>query len=137
MKNIRHGITKSAKVFVVLSEYALESGYIRLEIKIAHRFGIDKNKNLLIPVLLAECDIPDELMILTYIDAREGVDEETWWPKLLSAVEANEQGSTPLLTELGWIGNRKTCTNCSIEPSSKNCDRIPTAHVKKYFVIQE
>ncbi|KAL3842916.1 hypothetical protein ACJMK2_020891, partial [Sinanodonta woodiana] len=86
--NIKYGIKNSEKVVCVLSKEGLDSEYLRLETEMAHKESIDKRDNLLIPVLLDDCEIPEELKLLTYIDARKEISETTWWPKLIAAIEA-------------------------------------------------
>ncbi|KAL3842913.1 hypothetical protein ACJMK2_020888 [Sinanodonta woodiana] len=91
--NIKFGIKNSEKVVCVLSKEGLDSEYLRLETEMAHKEGIDKRENLLIPVVLDDCEIPDELKLLTYIDARKEFSERTWWPKLIAAIEAKAECS--------------------------------------------
>ncbi|KAL3842904.1 hypothetical protein ACJMK2_020879 [Sinanodonta woodiana] len=87
ISNIKFGIKNSEKVVCVLSKEGLDSEYLRLETEMAHKEGIDKRENVLIPVLLDDCEIPEELKLLTYIDARKANSETTWWPKLVAALE--------------------------------------------------
>ncbi|KAL3842897.1 hypothetical protein ACJMK2_020872, partial [Sinanodonta woodiana] len=86
--NIQFGIKNSEKVVCVLSKEGLDSGYLGFETQLAHKESIDRRENLLIPVLLDDCEIPDELKLLTYIDARKEISKKTWWPKLIAAIEA-------------------------------------------------
>ncbi|KAL3842185.1 hypothetical protein ACJMK2_020227 [Sinanodonta woodiana] len=88
MVNIKYGVKNSEKVVVVFSKEAMESHYVSLEAAIAYKLGLETRKNILIPVLLDDCVVPEEYLLMTYIDAREGVEEATWLPKLLKALES-------------------------------------------------
>ncbi|KAK3597602.1 hypothetical protein CHS0354_030146 [Potamilus streckersoni] len=88
MDNIKDGVMNSEKVVVVFSKESIDSYYVSLEAPIAYQQSLEKRKNLLIPVLLDDCDVPEEYKLLTYIDAREGVEETTWWPKLMKSIES-------------------------------------------------
>ncbi|KAL3842909.1 hypothetical protein ACJMK2_020884 [Sinanodonta woodiana] len=135
--NIKYGIKNSEKVVCVLSKEGLASEYLRLETEMAHKEGIDKRENLLIPVFLDNCEIPEELKLLTYIDARKEISETTWWPKLIAAIEAKEEysffkgrkeeetqyksGTQPTyqIKKLGSLETTFSCTKCSVESTSK------------------
>ncbi|KAK3597597.1 hypothetical protein CHS0354_030141 [Potamilus streckersoni] len=95
MDNIKDGVMNSEKVVVVFSKESIDSYYVSLEAEMAYQLSLEKRKNLLIPVLLDDCDVPEEYKLLTYIDAREGVEEITWWPKLMKSLESAKETSRP------------------------------------------
>ncbi|KAK3587387.1 hypothetical protein CHS0354_028763 [Potamilus streckersoni] len=132
MDNIKYGIKNSEKVVAVLSKEGLDSEYLRLETEMAHREGIDKRENLLIPVLLENCEIPEELKLLTYIDARKEINERIWWPKLIAAIESKEVQPTFYLYKLCSLETTFSCKQCSIQSTSKY---IPTELISKDEVV--
>ncbi|KAL3842886.1 hypothetical protein ACJMK2_020861 [Sinanodonta woodiana] len=135
--NIKFGIKNSEKVVCVLSKEGLDSGYLGFETELAHKESIDRRENLLIPVLLDDCEIPDELKLLTYIDARKEISEKTWWPKLIAAIEAkaecsffkgrkeeetkekSEKQPTYHFQKLCSVATTFICTQCSVQSTSK------------------
>ncbi|KAK3597598.1 hypothetical protein CHS0354_030142 [Potamilus streckersoni] len=134
MANIKDGVKNSEKVVVVFSKEALESHYVLLEAEMAHKLCLQRRKNLLIPVLLDDCDVPEEFMLLTYIDARDGVEETTWWPRLLKSIESTGESSrspfhiqeksaaadpTFAVSQLCSIETKYRCLRCSIQAVSK------------------
>ncbi|KAL3842908.1 hypothetical protein ACJMK2_020883, partial [Sinanodonta woodiana] len=134
--NIKYGIMNSEKVVSLLSNEGLDSGYLGLETEMAYKEAIDRRENLLIPVLLDDFEIPEELKLLTYIDARKEINETIWWPKLIAAIEAkaelsffkgrkeeerkdkSEHRPTNHLQQLCSLGTTFICTQCSIKKSS-------------------
>ncbi|KAL3842914.1 hypothetical protein ACJMK2_020889 [Sinanodonta woodiana] len=120
--NIKFGIKNSEKVVCVLSKEGLDSEYLRLETEMAHKEGIDKRENLLIPVVLDDCEIPDELKLLTYIDARKEISEKTWWPKLIAAIEAK--------AECSFFKGRKE------EETKEKSENQPRYHFQKLCSLQ-
>ncbi|KAL3842906.1 hypothetical protein ACJMK2_020881, partial [Sinanodonta woodiana] len=88
IRNIKYGITNSEKVVCVLSKEGLNSRFLEWETEMALKKSIDNRENLLIPVLLDDCEMPEELKLLTYIDARKDMNETSWLPKLIAAIES-------------------------------------------------
>ena len=72
IENIKYAITHSVKTLVMLSEEYNDSYWCQLEIEFALFMNMDMRENLLIPVLKENCEIPDYLKPLTYIDGRGG-----------------------------------------------------------------
>ncbi|KAL3842910.1 hypothetical protein ACJMK2_020885 [Sinanodonta woodiana] len=132
--NIKYGIMNSEKVVCVLSKEGLESEYLKFETELAHKESMDKRENLLIPVLLDVCEIPEELKLLTYIDARKEISETTWWPKLVAAIEAkakfsffkgikeeetSDNSENKYCQQLCSLETTFSCTQCSVQSTSK------------------
>ncbi|KAK3597601.1 hypothetical protein CHS0354_030145 [Potamilus streckersoni] len=119
MDNIKDGVMNSEKVVVVFSKEAIDSYYVLLEAAMAYQQSIENRKNLLIPVLLDDCAVPKEYMLLTYIDATKEVEETTWWHKLMKSIKSTEQASrSPFQVEGNNVAAGKTFAItqlCSIE----------------------
>ncbi|XP_067687204.1 uncharacterized protein [Haliotis asinina] len=71
---IQDGIMKSMKVVFILSPASMESQWCKYERNFAFGISVETNENLIIPVMLSQCDFPGILKTLNYIDVPAGED---------------------------------------------------------------
>ena len=85
LDNIKYFIENSNKIVIALSTQYLSSEWTKYETEIAQFRSIRLPHDLVVvPVVLARCDIPDRLSNITYLDATD--DESVWWNKLLQTI---------------------------------------------------
>ena len=91
--NITESITSSESVIFLLSPEFLEKHWAPWELKTAvYDFNASQkseNPKKIIPVLLEECKVPDELKIYTPIKMKDFVSKEDCWRKLATAVSVD------------------------------------------------
>ncbi|XP_046584434.1 uncharacterized protein LOC124291488 [Haliotis rubra] len=71
---IQTGIMSSMKVVFVLSPASMESRWCLYEQNFAFGISVETKENLIIPVMLSQCDFPGILKTLNYIDVPAGED---------------------------------------------------------------
>ncbi|CAH1269320.1 TLR2 [Branchiostoma lanceolatum] len=88
--NIEWAVANSRKILIVLSQNFLSSNWCKVELKAAIEKELSSDKYCVLPMLKSECEIPDELGHLTYLDCKDGtVDVGNNWCKveLKAAIE--------------------------------------------------
>ncbi|XP_078601101.1 tetratricopeptide repeat protein 22-like [Branchiostoma floridae x Branchiostoma japonicum] len=81
--NITEAIKQSAKVLIILTPNLVKSRWCEYEMKTAFHVSVEKGTKSVIPVLLMDCEVPDDLKNITYLDAREHFD----WEHLLRDIQ--------------------------------------------------
>ncbi|KAI8507926.1 hypothetical protein Bbelb_141660 [Branchiostoma belcheri] len=76
LDNITLAIKESAKVLVILTPDMVKSKWCKHEMKDALHAKVEEETETVIPVLLKDCEVPDEIKNITYLDAREHFDWE-------------------------------------------------------------
>ncbi|KAI8506278.1 hypothetical protein Bbelb_157050 [Branchiostoma belcheri] len=76
LDNITLSIKESAKVLVILTPDMVKSTWCKHEMKDALYAKVEEETETVIPVLLKDCEVPDEIKNITYLDAREHFDWE-------------------------------------------------------------
>ncbi|XP_046584436.1 uncharacterized protein LOC124291490 [Haliotis rubra] len=71
---IQTGIMSSMKVVFVLSPASMESRWCEYERNFAFGISVESKENLIIPVMLSQCNFPGILKTLNYIDVPAGED---------------------------------------------------------------
>ncbi|KAI8506276.1 hypothetical protein Bbelb_157030 [Branchiostoma belcheri] len=87
LDNITLSIKESAKVLVILTPDMVQSKWCKHEIKDALHAKVEEETETVIPVLLKDCEIPDEIKNITYLDAREHFD----WEHLLRDIQPDDE----------------------------------------------
>ncbi|XP_078608423.1 uncharacterized protein LOC144880232 [Branchiostoma floridae x Branchiostoma japonicum] len=70
--NIDWAVANSRKILIVLSQNFLSSNWCKVELKAAVEKELSSDKYCVLPMLKSECEIPDELAHLTYLDCTDG-----------------------------------------------------------------
>ncbi|XP_066289262.1 ankyrin repeat domain-containing protein 50-like [Branchiostoma lanceolatum] len=70
--NIDRAVANSRKILIVLSQNFLSSNWCKVELKAAIEKELSSDKYCVLPMLKSECEIPDELAHLTYLDCKDG-----------------------------------------------------------------
>ncbi|XP_019641753.1 PREDICTED: uncharacterized protein LOC109483216 [Branchiostoma belcheri] len=83
LDNITATIKQSAKVLVILTPDLLQSKWCKHEMKEALHAKVEEATESVIPVLLKDCEVPDEIKNITYLDARKHLD----WEHLLRDIQ--------------------------------------------------
>ncbi|KAI8519753.1 hypothetical protein Bbelb_030100 [Branchiostoma belcheri] len=83
LDNITAAIKQSAKVLVILTPDLLQSKWCKHEMKEALHAKVEEATESVIPVLLKDCEVPDEIKNITYLDARKHLD----WEHLLRDIQ--------------------------------------------------
>ncbi|XP_078684197.1 uncharacterized protein LOC144917763 [Branchiostoma floridae x Branchiostoma belcheri] len=81
--NIAKSIKRSAKVLVILTPDLVQSKWCKHEMKEAFHARVEEETETVIPVLLKDCEVPDEIKNITYLDARKHFD----WEHLLRDIQ--------------------------------------------------
>ncbi|XP_019626110.1 PREDICTED: tetratricopeptide repeat protein 22-like [Branchiostoma belcheri] len=81
--NITAAIEESAKVLVILTPDMVQSKWCKHEMKNALHAKVEEGSETVIPVLLKDCEVPDEIKNITYLDARRHFD----WDHLLRDIK--------------------------------------------------
>jgi hypothetical protein len=69
LENITEAITKSYKVILILTDHFIKSKWCEYEADQALIVrSLESKQNCVIPILLEECEIPNKLKLLTYLD---------------------------------------------------------------------
>lgn len=68
---IEHGVSEADYVVVILSPSSVKSGWVEREWKTKYWEEIEKNKTLVLPILIEDCRIPPLLKTKKYADFRE------------------------------------------------------------------
>jgi photosystem II stability/assembly factor-like uncharacterized protein len=82
---IAEGIIQSRCYVIILTPESVESKWVGYEIQRALELDVDSRKRFIIPVLLKECSIPEELAPLSYIDFSRGMKPQKF-EELLKAI---------------------------------------------------
>lgn len=99
-RNIEQAMTLSTKIIYVMSPHYVSSKMCLLETEIALKLYLQKNQlNIIIPVMIQTCDIPDCLLPIRYVDARKS--EEKWLPVLLSCLSESVMMKPPVILPEG------------------------------------
>ncbi|KAL3887955.1 hypothetical protein ACJMK2_000340, partial [Sinanodonta woodiana] len=80
-------IKNAYKTVLVMTREAFKSRFVQHEIQMAINHGFNEDKNCVVPVLVEDCEIPEYLKVLTYVDARDNNKRNIWWPKLLMELD--------------------------------------------------
>ncbi|KAL3848018.1 hypothetical protein ACJMK2_018903 [Sinanodonta woodiana] len=84
---VDNSITNANKTVVVMTPEAVQSDFVLHEIDMAIMHGFSEYRQCVIPLLYKDCEVPLRLKAINYVDARNTVRREVWWPKLLSALD--------------------------------------------------
>ncbi|KAL3870676.1 hypothetical protein ACJMK2_038721 [Sinanodonta woodiana] len=87
---VSDSMKKAYKTVIVMTKKAFQSSFVVHEIQMAMSRGFSNRKAFVVPVLLEDCEIPDYLSVLHYIDARDPKRRDIWWPKLVMELAAKE-----------------------------------------------
>lgn len=82
--NIVYFLKCSLKIVIVLTPEFLNSAWTKYETELAQILSMNHDDIRIIPVVVQNCDIPDILKTLTYLDATDVF--STWWPRLLKTI---------------------------------------------------
>ncbi|KAK3592286.1 hypothetical protein CHS0354_032676 [Potamilus streckersoni] len=85
---VSDSINMSYKIVIVMTRAAVQSPFVVHEIEMAMLDGFNKRKKFVVPVLLEDCEVLSYLRVLHYIDARDSMRRDIWWPKLLMVLDA-------------------------------------------------
>ncbi len=95
---VEEGLEQSRVLLLCISPNALASGWVALERSTSiHRDPANKGRRF-IPLLLADCELPDTLRRYKYVDFREESDEDAALAELLSVCRS-EMGEPPLMAK--------------------------------------
>ena len=89
-EKISNAISKTDYFIVVLSKSSVNSNWVGFELSATRLNEISKNKNIILPVLIEDCEIPSFLIDRVYADFRYSFDEG--YDKLLKALKAKSTG---------------------------------------------
>lgn len=71
LDRIRDGILKEVNyILVFLSEHSIASEWVRHEIRLAYQREMETGSIVVLPILLRDCSVPDDLRVKKYLDAR-------------------------------------------------------------------
>ncbi|XP_066288542.1 uncharacterized protein [Branchiostoma lanceolatum] len=91
--NIDWAVANSRKILIVLSQNFLSSNWCKVELKAAIEKELSSDKYCVLPMLKSECEIPEELAHLTYLDCRYGTVDVT---RLASDIRSEVKKRTSL-----------------------------------------
>ncbi|KAL3883398.1 hypothetical protein ACJMK2_029666 [Sinanodonta woodiana] len=80
-------IRNAYKTVVVMTNEAFQSGFVLHEIEMAIIQGFNERRKCVVPLLLEDCEIPSHLSVLNFVDARDPMRRDIWWPRLLTELE--------------------------------------------------
>ena len=83
IENITDHIRSSEKTVLVLSPDFLQSRWCHFEVELGVVMSMEESKLLVVPVMIRQCQIPDSIKTLTYIDA---TGDSIWWPRFIDAI---------------------------------------------------
>ncbi|XP_035682949.1 tetratricopeptide repeat protein 22-like [Branchiostoma floridae] len=83
LDNITAAIKKSAKVLIIITPDLVQSKWCKHEMKEALHAKVEEGTESVIPILLMDCEVPNELKNITYLDARKHFD----WEHLLRDIQ--------------------------------------------------
>lgn len=75
---VQQALTRSSAVLVILSPNSVESGWCRRELNAALVREIEEKSSIILPCLIADCEIPLFLRDKLYADFRSDADEAFW-----------------------------------------------------------
>ncbi|KAL3887881.1 hypothetical protein ACJMK2_000270, partial [Sinanodonta woodiana] len=84
---VEESIINAYKIVLVMTREAFQSEFVKHEIQMAMNHGFTERRKCIVPVLVEDCDIPDYLKVLNYVDARDEKKSSIWWPKLLTELD--------------------------------------------------
>ncbi|XP_078703828.1 uncharacterized protein LOC144928917 [Branchiostoma floridae x Branchiostoma belcheri] len=85
LDNITLAIKESAKVLVILTPDMVQSKWCKHEMKDALHAKVEEETETVIPVLQKDCEVPDEIKNIIYLDALENFD----WEHLLRDIQSD------------------------------------------------
>lgn len=89
-EKINNAISKTDYFIVVLSKSSVNSNWVSFELSATRINEISKNKNIILPVLIEDCEIPAFLINRVYADFRYSFDEG--YNKLVKALKTKSTG---------------------------------------------
>src|SRR6476660_1141400 len=87
VNEMRRAVTTSRKTLLVLTKNYLESAWTDFEVLMISTMDPANRQRRLIPLRKEECQLPDQIGYLTYVDFANPVDWEIEWRKLLTALQ--------------------------------------------------
>ena len=87
VNEMRRAVTTSRKTLLVLTKNYLESAWTEFEVLMISTMDPANRQRRLIPLRKEECQLPDQIGYLTYVDFANPVDWEIEWRKLLTALQ--------------------------------------------------
>ena len=85
-KAISEGIPECRSMIVTLSPASIESGWVEKEFSLAENHSMEYRDFKVIPIMIADCEVPELLSDKTYIDARETQLTSKFYESLLRAL---------------------------------------------------
>jgi len=113
VRKIEKGVSESDYIIVILTPYAVNSGWVEREWKAAYLNEIEKNRIIILPILLEECEIPTLLKTKKYADFTK--DYTIGFTQLSQALTPSKT-----MNSLTDTTDKFNNTNYNIEPSSRN-----------------
>ncbi|XP_041364046.1 uncharacterized protein LOC121379468 [Gigantopelta aegis] len=69
----------SNRVVFVLSPEFMLNNWAMYQMRLAVTYSVDHDENIILPIIVKECDIPEMLLPFPYIDARQ----DNWWKEFV------------------------------------------------------
>jgi len=94
---MRRGVTTSRKTLLVLTENYLRSAWTEFEVLMIQTLDPANRHRRLIPLRKEECQLPNEIGYLTFVDFANPADWEIEWRKLLNALGSASAKKPPIV----------------------------------------
>lgn len=127
-KEIAHSILISRSCIIILTPESVESKWVGFEVQQALHYDPDTIKKFLIPLLLKDCEIPDELKHIAFIDCRHGLHQRQF-DDLIKAI--SQRGEAKFDNNRGPIKKWWWCNS----PSFNNFSDIEFINQNEGFIV--
>jgi acetyl-CoA carboxylase beta subunit len=84
---IEKSIEKSDFLIIILSKDSVKSKWVNKEIEIAYHYQQKNGKLVILPLLIEDCDIPQQIENIVYADFRDDANYEGQFRKILKAMD--------------------------------------------------